>query len=127
MTLLFLIGDIKTAATVFFLLMWLAHYVHRAFIYPFQNCCDADCPYPNSRCQGSALSASQDVLLTEADLPGFRQAGETEAAGTGTTQTRAEKLCRELERALTPEQVRAIQLRAQGQTLSAVVQPLLSG
>lgn len=36
MVLLFLIGDVKTATTFIFLLMWLGHYVHRAFIYPFQ-------------------------------------------------------------------------------------------
>lgn len=36
MVLLFFIGNIKTATTVVFLLMWLGHYVYRAFIYPFQ-------------------------------------------------------------------------------------------
>jgi protein-S-isoprenylcysteine O-methyltransferase Ste14 len=36
MLVLFLIGDApKTAATVVFLLMWEAHYIHRSFIYPF--------------------------------------------------------------------------------------------
>jgi hypothetical protein len=52
-SLLFLIGDIKTAATVFFLLMWLAHYVHRVFIYPFQM-----------RAQGQTLSAVVQTLLS---------------------------------------------------------------
>ena len=36
MLVMFLIGDApRTAATVIFLLMWEAHYIHRAFIYPF--------------------------------------------------------------------------------------------
>jgi len=35
---LFLIGDApKTVTTLVFLLMWLAHYTHRAFIYPFER------------------------------------------------------------------------------------------
>ncbi|HUH98372.1 MAG TPA: DUF1295 domain-containing protein [Anaerolineales bacterium] len=36
MLIMFLIGDApRTAATVAFLLLWEAHYIHRAFIYPF--------------------------------------------------------------------------------------------
>jgi len=36
MLILFFIGDApKTAATIVFLLMWEAHYIHRSFIYPF--------------------------------------------------------------------------------------------
>ncbi len=36
MLLMFLIGDApRTTATITFLLMWEAHYIHRAFIYPF--------------------------------------------------------------------------------------------
>ena len=36
MGMMFLIGDApRTAITVIFLLMWEAHYIHRAFIYPF--------------------------------------------------------------------------------------------
>jgi len=35
---LYLIGDAqKTITTLVFLLMWLAHYAHRAFIYPFER------------------------------------------------------------------------------------------
>jgi 3-oxo-5-alpha-steroid 4-dehydrogenase 1 len=35
---LFLIGEVpKTIITLVFLLMWLAHYTHRAFIYPFER------------------------------------------------------------------------------------------
>jgi protein-S-isoprenylcysteine O-methyltransferase Ste14 len=38
MLLMYLLGDApKTLATLTFLLMWLAHYVHRAFIYPFEK------------------------------------------------------------------------------------------
>ena len=36
MLVLFILGDApKTAATILFLLMWEAHYIHRSFIYPF--------------------------------------------------------------------------------------------
>jgi 3-oxo-5-alpha-steroid 4-dehydrogenase 1 len=36
MLVMFVIGDVpKTVVTVIFLLMWEAHYIHRAFIYPF--------------------------------------------------------------------------------------------
>lgn len=34
--LMFIVGEVKTITTVIFLLMWQAHYIHRAFIYPFQ-------------------------------------------------------------------------------------------
>lgn len=36
MRVMFLVGDApRTIAQVVFLLMWDAHYIHRAFLYPF--------------------------------------------------------------------------------------------
>jgi len=45
MTLFFITSDIKTLPEIIFLILWLTHYVHRTFVYPFSQS-GREKPYP---------------------------------------------------------------------------------
>ncbi len=45
MTLFFITSDIKTLPVIIFLILWLTHYVHRTFVYPFSQS-GREKPYP---------------------------------------------------------------------------------